>query len=176
MEKLTSSQDMDVSGRRNGRLTLTRTEGKRIVCTVLTEKIEDFLTDQKWGEELTLYISLSEIRGQQARIAIQAARAVKIVRAEIDEYLGEWQASDGLTMELEVNEEILLAYSRETLVEVARHKDAEDPLDLLDLRVEKIGEDRIKVRLGTEIRNLRFARHCEVPSEDDFEEDQSVVQ
>ena len=184
----------DVCEQPNGWLTLTRKQGERIMCAVLPEDIEGFLEDESWGDELVFRIRLEEVHGSQARISILVPRAVTIKRAEIDSFLAGWEASDGITTRAEISEEILFAFTRKTLREEAEALKAEvkapeqatesdqateDPLDLLEIRIEQIVEEVdpqrdpywVKIRLGTEIRNLRFARHAErFESDDETEE------
>lgn len=178
----------EVCGQPNGWLTLTRKQGERIMCAVMPEDIESFLEDESWGDELEIRIRLEEVHGLQTRVSVLAPRAVTIKRAEIDSFLAGWQASDGITTKAEISEEILFAYTRKTLREAAEAlradaagtpqatesvESTDDPLDLLEIRIERIvvgsghGDDRqcdpdcVLMRLGTEFRNLRFARHAE---------------
>ena len=164
--------NMDVSGQPKGWLTLTRKISERIMCAVLAADIVEFLDDQSWGQDLEVRIRLEEIRGPQVRLSILAPRKVTVMRAEIDQFLSGWNSSDGMTTLSEVSEEILFAFTRETLKREVDALEQGDPLDLLEIRVDKILEDNVKLWLGNEFRNFRFARHAEVP--DDNEDDDPI--
>ena len=138
------------------------------MCAVREEDLQEFLNDESWGNELELRIKLDEIRGHQVRISIQAPRKVAVMRAEIEPFLAEWKPGDGISTQVEMSEEILFAFKRKTLRREVKFLESGDPLDLLEIKVEGIEQDFVKIRFGLDIRNLRFSRHAETPEGDEL--------